>query len=131
MALIFNNMLYIWKVVSSSPAVHFFRLMDFVALHLQQISGWIDNIELKDQNNKYLLYEFFSLCNSEHWSILQFRYWCEICYYCKFQGIFRKVFYNILVEESCLYREKLNFNAEPPWNPCWYLLKEQFFIRSM
>ena len=33
------------------------------------------------------------------------------------QGIFLKSFVNTTVEESCLFREKLNVNEEPPWDP--------------
>ncbi|KAF6037131.1 hypothetical protein EB796_004539 [Bugula neritina] len=32
-------------------------------------------------------------------------------------GVFLKAFANLSVEESCLFREKLNVNEEPPWQP--------------
>ena len=44
-----------------------------------------------------------------------------IILYCTYffvtQGIFLKSFVNTTVEESCLFREKLNVNEEPPWDP--------------
>ena len=34
-------------------------------------------------------------------------------------------------EGECLFKEKLDFNAEPPWDPSWYWLTEQVFHLAM
>ena len=71
--------------------------------------------------NEWPGFSTYSHSQSRHFSPSFYILYPYINLYCTYffvtQGIFLKSFVNTAVEESCLFREKLNVNEEPPWDP--------------
>ena len=84
-----------------------------------------------------LTFHYRYLCFAFHLiAVLQFAVFCPcntllfMITFITFQGGDQSKVYKT-PEGECLFKEKLDFNAEPPWDPSWYWLTEQVFHLAM